>query len=78
MISDVPVGFLLSGGVDSTATLSFYQEELTSEIKTFTIGFEGQEFEDERKYASIAARKYGVDHYETTVTSKQFFKFLPT
>lgn len=77
MISDVPVGFLLSGGVDSTAILSFYQEELTSEIKTFTIGFEGQEFEDERKYARIAARKYGVDHYETTVTSEQFFEFLP-
>jgi len=77
MVSDVPVGFLLSGGVDSTAMLSFYQEQLTSEIKTFTIGFEGQEFEDERKYARIAAKRYGVDHYETTVTPKQFFDFLP-
>ena len=77
MISDVPVGFLLSGGIDSTAMLSFYQEHLNKDIKTFTIGFEGQEFEDERKYARIAARRYGVENFETTITSKQFFDFLP-
>lgn len=77
MISDVPVGFLLSGGVDSTAILNFYQEELTSDIKTFTVGFESQEFEDERKYARIAAKRYGVDYHETTITADQFFNFLP-
>ncbi len=77
MISDVPVGFLLSGGVDSTAMLYFYQEELRSDIKTFTIGFESKDFEDERKYARLAAKRYGVEHYETTITSKQFFDFLP-
>jgi asparagine synthase (glutamine-hydrolysing) len=77
MISDVPVGFLLSGGVDSTAMLALYTEQNKHSVKTFTIGFEGEKFEDERKYARIAAKKYGVDHYETTVTDKQFFEFLP-
>jgi asparagine synthase (glutamine-hydrolysing) len=77
MISDVPVGFLLSGGVDSTAMLNFYQENLTSDIKTFTIGFEDQEFEDERKYARIAAKRYGVEYHEMTISSTQFFDFLP-
>jgi asparagine synthase (glutamine-hydrolysing) len=77
MISDVPVGFLLSGGVDSTAMLSFYREQLDKDIKTFTIGFEGQEFEDERSYAKLAAERYGVEHYQSTITEQQFFKFLP-
>ena len=76
-ISDVPIGFLLSGGVDSTATLSFSREEMDNRLKTFTIGFGGQEFEDERVYARIAAKRYGVDHYEMTISAKDFFDFLP-
>ena len=76
-ISDVPIGFLLSGGVDSTATLSFSREEMDNRLKTFTIGFGGQEFEDERVYARIAAKRYGVDHYEMTISGKDFFDFLP-
>jgi len=76
-ISDVPIGFLLSGGVDSTATLSFAREEMDNRLKTFTIGFGGQEFEDERVYARIAAKKYGVDHHEMTMSAEDFFDFLP-
>ena len=76
-ISDVPIGFLLSGGVDSTATLSFSREEMDNRLKAFTIGFGGQEFEDERVYARIAAKKYGIDHYEMTISAKDFFDFLP-
>jgi asparagine synthase (glutamine-hydrolysing) len=77
MISDVPVGFLLSGGIDSTTTLSFYIDKNLSEVKTFTIGFENNEFEDERIYARQAAKKFGVQHYETTINEGNFFDFLP-
>ena len=77
MISDVPVGFLLSGGVDSTAMLSLYKEVQSKGIKTFTIGFDGEGLEDERKYARIAAKHYNVEHYETTISSEEFFSFLP-
>jgi asparagine synthase (glutamine-hydrolysing) len=77
MISDVPVGFLLSGGVDSTATLSFATEQINNGLKTFTVGFEGQDFEDEREYARKAAKQYGVEHFETTITAVDFFEFLP-
>jgi asparagine synthase (glutamine-hydrolysing) len=77
MISDVPVGFLLSGGIDSTTTLSFYTDKQKSDVKTFTIGFESDEFEDERKYARLAADKFGVDHYETTINEEDFFNFFP-
>jgi asparagine synthase (glutamine-hydrolysing) len=77
MISDVPVGVLLSGGVDSTAMLSFAVEETNKQISTFTIGFEGTLCTDERPFASLAARKYGTKHYEMTITARDFLDFLP-
>jgi len=77
MISDVPVGFLLSGGVDSTALLSFAVEETGKQISTFTIGFEGASFADERYYARIAADKFGTDHYDLSITANEFRKVLP-
>jgi len=77
MISDVPVGFLLSGGVDSSGLLSFAVHETDKHISTFTIGFEGQEFADERPYARLAAREFGTSHYETTIGAGDFVDFLP-
>jgi asparagine synthase (glutamine-hydrolysing) len=77
MISDVPVGVLLSGGVDSTAMLSFAAEETDKQISTFTVGFEGADCVDERPYARLAAERYGTRHYETTVSSAEFLTFLP-
>ncbi len=77
MISDVPVGFLLSGGVDSTALLSFAVEETDKKISSFTIGFESDKFADERKYAALAAKRFGTNHYDMTIDAKQFAEFLP-
>lgn len=77
MISDVPVGFLLSGGVDSTALLSFAVEQTDKPISTFTIGFDSEKFADERKYARIAAHRFGTKHYDMTIDAQDFVKFLP-
>jgi len=77
MISDVPVGVLLSGGVDSTGVLSFAAEESGRDLNTFTIGFEGEAFADERVYARLAANTFGTRHYEMTITPRQFRDFLP-
>jgi asparagine synthase (glutamine-hydrolysing) len=77
MISDVPVGVLLSGGVDSTGVLRYAAEEACSPIHTFTIGFEGQGFADERPFARLAAQKYGTLHQEITMTAEDFRDFLP-
>lgn len=77
MISDVPVGFLLSGGVDSTALLSHAVEETGKKISTFTIGFEGQNFADERYYARLAAKRFGTEHYDMTISANDFQDFLP-
>ncbi|BFU93462.1 MAG: Asparagine synthetase [Nitrospira sp.] len=77
MISDVPVGFLLSGGVDSTALLSFAVEQTDKPISTFTIGFDSAKFADERQYAQIAADRFGTRHYDMTISSREFAEFLP-
>jgi len=77
MISDVPVGVLLSGGVDSTAMLSYAVEFADKPISTFTIGFEGNLCTDERPYARMAAAKYGTQHHEMTIRSDDFVDFLP-
>lgn len=78
MISDVPVGFLLSGGVDSTVVLSCAAQETEKKISTFTVGFDNASFEDERVYARLAAKQFGSDHHEITIQPQEFWDFLPT
>jgi asparagine synthase (glutamine-hydrolysing) len=77
MIADVPVGVLLSGGVDSTGVLSLAVNETQKQISSFTVGFEGQEVADERPYARLAAQKFGTQHYEMTITARDFAAFMP-
>jgi asparagine synthase (glutamine-hydrolysing) len=78
MISDVPVGFLLSGGIDSTAMLSFAARKTNKPISTFTIGFASDSVVDERPFARLAAKRYGSDHYEITISPQEFAAFLPS
>lgn len=77
MISDVPIGVLLSGGVDSTGVLRYAVEQSDQPIHTFTVGFEGEDFPDERPYARLAAQHYGTIHQEITISSTDFCDFLP-
>ncbi|HEY3128369.1 MAG TPA: asparagine synthase (glutamine-hydrolyzing) [Acidobacteriota bacterium] len=77
MISDVPVGFLLSGGVDSTAMLSLAAGKTDRPISSFTIGFSAPGITDERPYAKLAARRYRSQHHQMTITAKDFQDFLP-
>ncbi len=77
MISDVPVGFLLSGGVDSTAMLGLASEITDRPLSSYTLGFSAPGITDERPYASLAARTYGSEHRELTITSREFQEFLP-
>ncbi len=77
MISDVPVGFLLSGGLDSTAMLSFASKRTDKEISTFTVGFSSPGLIDERPFARLAADRFGSKHYEISISPDEFLDFLP-
>jgi asparagine synthase (glutamine-hydrolysing) len=78
MIADVPVGVLLSGGMDSSAVLSFAVEAAKSRIKTFTVGFDGGQVVDERHYARLVAQQFGTEHYDLTISAADFWNFLPS
>lgn len=77
MISDVPVGVLLSGGVDSTGVLRYAVEQSGQRIRTFTVGFQGEGFSDERPYAALASRRYGSLHQDITMSAEDFLGLLP-
>ena len=77
MISDVPVGFLLSGGVDSSAMLALAQGKTTQRLSSYTIGFSDPHVMDERPYAQLAAHHFGSEHHETTISARDFADFLP-
>jgi len=71
MISDVPIGAFLSGGVDSSIITAIMAQEASSPIKTFTIGFEEQGY-NEFDYASIIASRYSTDHHEIVLSGENY------
>ena len=66
LVADVPVGVLLSGGIDSSLLAAFAALEGSERVKTFTIGFDERGF-DERAAARLVADRYGTDHHELVV-----------
>lgn len=77
MISDVPVGAFLSGGVDSSAIVALMRDNTPKEIKTFTMGFENQPNYNELKYAEKIAKRYNTNHFIKTVTPNDILDFIP-
>jgi asparagine synthase (glutamine-hydrolysing) len=66
MVSDVPVGAFLSGGIDSSSVVACMARVSTGPIKTFSVGFDEQQF-DELRYARLVAARYGTEHFEIVV-----------
>jgi asparagine synthase (glutamine-hydrolysing) len=66
MISDVPLGALLSGGVDSSIVVGLMAEASSHPVKTFSIGFEEEAY-DELEYARMIAKRFKTDHHEYIV-----------
>lgn len=76
MVSDVPVGVFLSGGVDSSTVAALLQSRSKTPLKTFTIGFREKGY-DEAPFAKRVAEFLGTDHHELYCTKEMAFSVIP-
>jgi len=75
MVSDVPVGVFLSGGYDSSTVTAILQKNQTKKLKTFTIGFHEDKY-NEAPYAKKIANYLGTDHHEYYCTTQDAFEII--
>jgi asparagine synthase (glutamine-hydrolysing) len=79
MVSDVPVGILLSGGLDSSLIVALLAREGQHGLATFSIGFEdiGDREGDEFEFSDLIAREFGTDHHQMRIGRRRLVEALP-
>ncbi|HKY22424.1 MAG TPA: asparagine synthase (glutamine-hydrolyzing) [Vicinamibacterales bacterium] len=78
MVSDVPFGVFLSGGIDSSANVALMAGLMNEPVQTFSIGFKGQDAYNEFKFARMIAKQYGTNHHELELEVDDLLGFLPS
>jgi asparagine synthase (glutamine-hydrolysing) len=76
LVSDVPLGVLLSGGIDSSSVAELACEAAEGRVKTFSIAFDEKSF-DESSYARLVANHLGTEHYERRFTEREMLDIVP-
>ena len=77
MMSDVPYGAFLSGGVDSSLNVALMAELADRPVATFSVAIEGDGASDELQFAREIADRYGTRHHEVTIGERDFLDYLP-
>jgi asparagine synthase (glutamine-hydrolysing) len=75
MISDVPLGAFLSGGIDSSVIVAL-ASRYTSKLNTFSVGYKDNSYFDETKYAALVAKKYQTNHHVFSLSNNDFLEHL--
>lgn len=78
LMSEVPLGVFLSGGLDSSAIVALMSELTPSKIKTFSIGYENEPESSELEYARIVSKRFKTEHYEFFLTPEGLFDSIDT
>jgi asparagine synthase (glutamine-hydrolysing) len=77
LMSDVPFGVLLSGGIDSSANVAVMSQLMDRPVRTFTVGFSDHEHLNELEWARRVARHFKTEHHEVMVDEKAMREYLP-
>ena len=77
MVSDVPFGVLLSGGVDSSLNVGLMSELMDRPVRSFTVGYDAHDDFNEFNYARKIAKRYNTEHYEGKFSSDDAIHFIP-
>jgi asparagine synthase (glutamine-hydrolysing) len=78
LMSDVPFGVLLSGGIDSSANVAVMSKLMDRPVRTFSVGFSDHEYLNELTWARLVAKRFGTDHHEVMVDEKAMREYLPS
>jgi len=77
MMSDVPLGMFLSGGIDSTTNLALMTNFVDRPINTFSVGFQNESEFNEFDFVDLAVKRFETQHHEVRITEQDFWNFLP-
>jgi asparagine synthase (glutamine-hydrolysing) len=78
MMSDVPFGVFLSGGIDSSTNVALMSRHLDLPVRTFTVGFSDHDYLNELEYARKVARLFKTEHHEVLIDERMMREYLPS